>query len=426
MIKEKECKILVLGNSGSIPEGIDNYDFEDDTSIYGYDFIFINYHRLIRDCMEEERIIKDQSINYYLNKDWLNEIITTWKEKFFNVLEKGTSIYIFDICDLTDDVVDHFLSKTFNINVSIEPLYGTNIDYENPLLEEFLTELDADDRQFRVEFTDFNCIPLARVSTTNKVVSIYKQIKNSPVVLLPYFDPLFINKKANKKLLLDFDKSLRATDNKLPKWTNNYFLPYEKKSVKKITSIEKQLSTLKIELDKQHNNLKTIQSEKALFALQGIPLEKKVESIFEELGFVIEPQTNNNRADIIMSYESNHIVVEVKGLKKSAGEKNAAQLEKWISQYYVNNGIHPKGMLIVNGFREMPIIDRTNEVFPRQMLGYCENREICLISSLQLLCMAIDIRNNPSIKSSLINKLLQTTGIFEEYKNWQNYIKVED
>jgi len=57
---------------------------------------------------------------------------------------------------------------------------------------------------------------------------------------------------------------------------------------------------------------------------------------------------------LILDYKGKIAVVEVKGLGKSAAENNAAQLEKWVSEYYLTKGIKPKGILIVNAYKDVP------------------------------------------------------------------------
>ena len=53
-----------------------------------------------------------------------------------------------------------------------------------------------------------------------------------------------------------------------------------------------------------------------------------------------------DRDDLILQYNDRIAVVEIKGvLRKSAAERHAAQLEKWVSSYFSDKGIRPKGIL---------------------------------------------------------------------------------
>jgi hypothetical protein len=79
--------------------------------------------------------------------------------------------------------------------------------------------------------------------------------------------------------------------------------------------------------------------------------------------------------------------IEVKGRDTgSAGEKHAAQLEKWVMGHFEKTGEHAKGLLVVNGFKDVELLARTEPVFPAQMIPFSTSRGHALISGVQLLC----------------------------------------
>lgn len=118
-------------------------------------------------------------------------------------------------------------------------------------------------------------------------------------------------------------------------------------------------------------------------------------------------------------------VVEIKGVNGSAAEKHAAQLEKWVSSYYEENAIKPKGILIVNAYKEKALKDRPTDTFPHQMLNYSQQREHCLLSSIQLLGLYYEFKSNPDKKEELIDKLLSHVGVFPDFKDWKLFLSVE-
>ena len=56
-----------------------------------------------------------------------------------------------------------------------------------------------------------------------------------------------------------------------------------------------------------------------------------------------------------------------------------------------NNGREPKSLLIVNGYYELPLEERKEDVFPNQMLKYANKKEQCLLTTYQLLKLFIDL-----------------------------------
>ena len=80
-------------------------------------------------------------------------------------------------------------------------------------------------------------------------------------------------------------------------------------------------------------------------------------------------------------------------------------------------------LLIVNGFCDTPLLERIEDVFPNQMLKYCEARNHVLVTTTQLLCLYIETRNDLSCLDERINGLLSTVGIYQPYQNITDFIK---
>jgi len=163
---------------------------------------------------------------------------------------------------------------------------------------------------------------------------------------------------------------------------------------------------------------------KLLFASYGDSLEVEVRRVFEELGFTVM-EVLPDRDDLILQYNDRIAVVEIKGvLRKSAAERHAAQLEKWVSSYFSDKGIRPKGILVANPYCEVPLIDRKEDAFPSQMRPYSEAREHCLITGLQLLCLYLDCKEDEEKKARMIHLLFNTKGVFSEYQDWTQFIEL--
>ena len=210
----------------------------------------------------------------------------------------------------------------------------------------------------------------------------------------------------------------------MPEWAQNIYILNEKKELAKKNRIEEKMQELNKQLEAQKRLIDEIQKYKILLTSNGGLLEDITKTVLEELGFTIL-QTEKGRSDIIAKYEDTGIVAEIKGVSKSAAEKHAAQLEKWASQYIEDNGSIPKALLIVNGFCDTPLAKRNEEVFPNQMLKYCESRGHILITTTQLLCLYIETQQNPECKDSRIKELLSSVGKYSRYQNIDDYLDLE-
>lgn len=269
--------------------------------------------------------------------------------------------------------------------------------------------------------------PLLFVKDTEKVVGSYSQIAKGHLLFVPSLQAMSDAKyKAASKSFLEslltlFDSLKESTgDFQLPGWTSEYLLPDEEGERNQLQNLEGDLAALLARITEQKDTVAKLEQYKILFCGSGRALEVQVKRVLEEIGFEVG-EGGLGRDDLILKYGDQVAVAEVKGVTKSAAEKHAAQLEKWVSEYYSANEIQPKGILIVNSFKDKPLPER-GDAFPHQMRGYSERREHCLVTSLQLLGLYYDIQNNPERKDELIQSLLGTEGVYEKYNEWNTFL----
>lgn len=232
------------------------------------------------------------------------------------------------------------------------------------------------------------------------------------------------NNLVNSLIVLYKELKKQAGDYELPAWTSEYVLPREKDERENLRSLENDLSRILAMITKQKEEIAKIEQDKIALSGSGKALEVTIKRILESIGFEVN-EGALNRDDLILTYKELVAVAEVKGVGKSSAESHAAQLEKWVSEYYSNHEVQPKGILIVNAFKDSPLGKRIEPAFPDQMLGYSQRREHCLITTLQLLGIYFDILQNPEKKDGLIASLFKTNGVYENYQDWNSYISYE-
>lgn len=195
-----------------------------------------------------------------------------------------------------------------------------------------------------------------------------------------------------------------------PIWAKQFRFESERKREQEMVRLEKSMARLTRKIDA----LKLAQAEddrwKSLSFGSGSSLEDQTRRAFELLGFEVL-QAQRGRSDLRLDHEGNRVVVEIKGLSKSAGERNAAQLEKWVAEELAED-IVAKGILVVNTWRE--IAPDSREVsFPSQMLPYAASRGHCLLTTLQLLSLARRVSEGTLDAAATARLLLSTVGAFE-------------
>lgn len=199
----------------------------------------------------------------------------------------------------------------------------------------------------------------------------------------------------------------------IPAWANALVTEDEIRAEGELTSLRAQICTLELTEGELVTRKKAITDLKALYCGQGTPLVEATKQALTQLGFCVE-NGPEGRDDLIIKDGDAVAVIEIKGRQTgSAAEKDAAQLEKWVSRYHEETSIEPKGVLIINAFADTPLAERSIDVFPNQMLKYVMRKEMCLLSGIQLFCLAKTAMDDVR-RAEIRQAILTTNGVFPE------------
>ncbi len=316
----------------------------------------------------------------------------------------------------TTRIVNQFdITSIFPFDVRTEKATGEYIDCTvNGAFRDYLRKV-INHTNYTAYFESDLGEPIYKISGTDKVVGSLVKQDNGIVLFLPKFfddDNEELNELFwNELIALLKGITVNEEDFYLPEWTSKLYLPEEKNLREEGYELEDELIRLKEEIKRKNEEITKLVESKLLITGSGRILELKVKEALEDIGLNVT-EGLPGRDDLIVEYNNQHAVIEVKGVSKSAAEKHAAQLEKWVSEYYSVHEIMPKGILIVNGFKDLPLDKRTEEVFPNQMLKYSEQREHCLLTGEQLLNLMFAARIDGELKSKIIESLFNTVGRF--------------
>ena len=419
--------IVIIGlNSGIINE---YYSYSLDETYNGYPLINENTSRgFIDDIYRRREEIKSLlSIGkniYFILGDECTCYYHTYEKNISGTGKNAKTTFIVDQIDIAKVLLGEDKIKITNSE-------GHNI---NILPNTKLTDFSKKVKEFIYFKSYFKCRFIeSAVTTSNKdnVVAGLIKVSNGYKIILPEMvKESSYNKKHEKAYLDDVDfviDSIRTLDDTLnencdiPEWVNKIILSNEKSDYLECINIESEIQKLNERKNQIQLNLnKSFQYKKLLYS-SGKELENIVQKVFLEIGFSLLP-VRINRSDLNLTYKALHFVCEIKGLTKSAGEKNSNQLQKWETEFFEDYEIHPKQILIVNAFREVPLSGRIEDSFPNQMLDYATKKEQCLITTTQLLCFYLCWLQNNKIIDDFVEQLISTNGIFNYYNNWEKYI----
>ncbi|WP_157630664.1 hypothetical protein [Kribbella catacumbae] len=448
-------RLMLLDCTFTYP-GADSFRFASDISIFDYDVVIWDPEHTI------DGLYKLMGVGRYAGKPSLNESnsvhyaesLKRRQKEFRDFLSLGRTLVVFG-CGPQIMYVDtgkreysgtgrnrasttivHPLDLWTACPAEIEMIPGRGVDIE--VASEAIRTLWRETSGFwvyRSVFESFTGTPLLKIAGTDKVVAAMSEFESGGrLVILPspwVDDPEDDNESGSDdenegggeevagddddempdivSSMVSWVESLAVEINDLPPtWVASYQFPSEIERDNSIAELETKKAQVLAEIDE----LQAVQAAEALWkrlgTADGTALELQVLAAFREFGFESE-EVERFRSDLRLTHGGNLYVVETKGATKSAAEKHAAQLEKWVAAE-LESGRSAKGILVVNAWREKPFGERNEPVFPQQMLAYCASRGHCLVSGLQLLCMVRAIHGGSATAEEIATILTTTVG----------------
>ncbi|MEG0408547.1 MAG: hypothetical protein RR623_06700 [Bacilli bacterium] len=426
-----------------------NIDFSDSRTLLEFDMVIVNYDYLLEEYSKSDLYngvaTLTESSSVKVIKD-----INRRKKEFEELLESGRNILVISP---KKDFVYRYTGKTSTSGTGRNSR-TTNYVETVSLIESLPTKINTIEATGNSMFVANNNIKklfdtykdnleyysyldeetdnaLLKIKNTKKVVSWYEKIGNGILLFFPNQQFEDIEKtngsKKEKQFLKDifeYMNSLKSDKKDLPLWAKKYQLSEEIEKYDNIQKIEKDIDLLEKKLKKEQIALSNMEEIKYLFTSEDLLLEEHVRAIFEKMGFNII-KASGNEEDIVIGYEDSIFIVEVKGTDSSSNEKHSSQAIKWRENYFIENDIRGKGVLVVNAFKNRELEDR-QDTFPKQMIKYAEYQELCMISSIQLFNIYKEFEKKNISTKEIADSILSTKGIYEGYNQWDLYIsKVE-
>ena len=427
---------------------IEMHEINCDRSLLDFDSVIINPERFFETYKPEG---KNNDIPQ-LDMDDSRRIIFKYhkvKKRLEELLEQGKNVYVivgqsnkcYRYTGQYSDKINRFgnripkieifdLYSFLPVEVLLEPMMGNCFELLDIRYKDFFSQMH-DIMEYHSVIKVDNETPFLRIKGTDKTVGTTVRYLKGNIIFLPYFiSTLFTYNNTGNELrqiafnaIYSLDESLTKKEVvEYPEWIDNYNILTESEDMVQLQKLEKEKIELQRRIDAQNERLALFKKYKGLFTSTGEQLENVIKEVFGKMGFQVFP-TEKGRTDVIAKYGDTDVVMEIKGLTKSAAEKNAAQLEKWASDFIDKNEKSAKPLLVVNAFRELPLEQRTEAAFPNQMQSYSKSRNHCLMTTTQLLCLFIEITENPECKDERINELLTTVGVYNRYPDYTKFIK---
>lgn len=213
----------------------------------------------------------------------------------------------------------------------------------------------------------------------------------------------------------------------LPDWAGGYSLPGEGELKSKISVANRQIDALQKQVGQDAETLDSLCLHKLLATGHDSALEGAVDRVLTDMGLKVEPGPKG-RVDRTATYGDRKFAIEVQGVKRGAKEDHVRALIIWVQEVAIqNNNEEPKGLLVVNPYRDRPLAERDeNDLWPGETIKICERQNYCAMTGLQLLGLYLDAMADNAIRVSLIDRMFNTKGLFDGYEDWKQFLAPVD
>jgi len=233
---------------------------------------------------------------------------------------------------------------------------------------------------------------------------------------------------AVEELLAEIEKKHQnKTLPEMPEWSRGYVSNQEHSDKEALEVANEEFNKAKISLHSAQDAYDETVNLKRLFTGTGGEIEAGVNKLLEALGGKVIKQPESNRTDHVAEFKSKTaIVAEAKGVKKACSEGYGTQLDKWVGEYFAERKKTPKGLLVVNGWKDLEPGKRTEQVFPKHIIDYATSRGYCLMTGIQAFNIIRAVGEKREEAQNILQKIVDTNGRLEGYDSLEDIKSVPE
>lgn len=176
-----------------------------------------------------------------------------------------------------------------------------------------------------------------------------------------------------------------------------------RKARQKINDIEDRIHNL--------NELKD-----ALLSLSGVRLTQACCKVLEALGWSVKVSESSAGEIWLNDEERTQAIVRIVFSSAQPNRSELAELAESVITYWGKYDVEPKGILVASTFAEKTPSQRSDDDFPGSMGEFARRKNLCLLTSLQLLTIYRDVTLKEADVRKIRENLLVTSGILSGHR----------
>jgi hypothetical protein len=170
-----------------------------------------------------------------------------------------------------------------------------------------------------------------------------------------------------------------------PAWVRTLAVPGLEQVEAELEEAKTAASTAEARLEAVNERHDTLAAHRRLVSADGRALLDAARQAFQLLGFAA--RTEEEQSGLILEADGRTAYLEVEGSAEAVVEWPYVRLQRRLEQRLLAEGDSPKGIVVVNGFREKAPDDRKGDQFTQPLRIACENYAYSLLTGETLFAL---------------------------------------
>jgi hypothetical protein len=148
----------------------------------------------------------------------------------------------------------------------------------------------------------------------------------------------------------------------------------------------------------------------ALLAADGEDLKNACSRVFKRLGWTSKQSEAEPKELVLVGQKNAEVIARIVRSPEGAPRPDIAQLAQSVLTFWGETEIEPKGLLIACTFVNTAPKDRREPDFSDAQAEFAAKKSLCLMTTMQLLCMYRDLELGKLEPDQLRNRIIETNG----------------
>jgi hypothetical protein len=207
------------------------------------------------------------------------------------------------------------------------------------------------------------------------------------------------------------EKMEEISKSSVPDWCQKYSFADLERMRDELKDLNDAIRLTQEKIEKVEGRIRSMEGLKnSLLAADGDDLYSACSKVFEQLGWKVKAAPGAKDEFWLMEGDSTTSIVRIIRTPSRPKSADVAQLAESIISYWGEHEEEPKGVLLASTYANRPPIERTEEDYTDAIADFAKKKNLCLITSLQLLSIYRDLEGGSATPTDLREQILSTSG----------------